>query len=371
MIIKEIETFPLLYPLPAPYGDANGLKKYRSCFLIKLTTESGIEGWGECVDWLPALNIGFEKRIKPFLKGQSATDRKQIIRVIRNWHPRSASAVSMALFEIIAKAAGLSVCDFMGGRQRSRIPVYASFQSYTEGPEWAKASLQHIEKNLNFGFSKVKLKIGGKSIQEDQAHIRDVQKHLHHKTEVILDANQSYDSAAVLEWRHLLLQWTNVLWFEEPMPMHRIAEYAILRNECPIPLAGGENLADGKDFVPLLTSQALQIIQPDPMHHESIDRYVETLRLARCFGMRVSPHTYDGALSRLYAIFAQAALEPWSKMEGDSIEPIEWDVMDNPFTRLIPVSPSNGVVEVPDGTGIGVQLDEELIRHYRWDGRSY
>lgn len=80
---------------------------------------------------------------------------------------------------------------------------------------------------------------------------------------------------------------------------------------------------------------------------------------------------FDGALSRLYALFAQASLPPWSKMKGEDIKPVEWDVMDNPFTLIVPIKPVVGQVLIPTGPGIGVELDQEVLRKYHWDGSMY
>ena len=115
MKIVQVETFPLYYPLQRPYGDANGSKQFRCCFLIKITTQSGFTGWGECTDWLPALTEGFEQRIIPFLLGKVASDRGKLVQQLKKWHVRSASAVSMALTEIVAEFSGLSICDLWGG----------------------------------------------------------------------------------------------------------------------------------------------------------------------------------------------------------------------------------------------------------------
>jgi D-galactarolactone cycloisomerase len=105
----------------------NGLKSYRTCYLIRITTASGLSGWGECADWLPALDAGFKKRIIPYLIGKEAGNRTELVTVIKKWHQRAAAAVSMALTDITAKKAGLSVCELWGGKLREQIPVYASF----------------------------------------------------------------------------------------------------------------------------------------------------------------------------------------------------------------------------------------------------
>lgn len=371
MHIERIDTFPLFYRLPKPYGDANGIKKYRVCYLIRITSSEGIEGWGECADWLPTLHLGFQERIIPYLLGKSVYERKKIVTTVHKWHSRAAAAVDMALTELAAKRAGLTVCELWGGAYRESVPVYASFQSYSEDPEWPKQSLLAVEEAAKDGFTRMKLKIGGKSISDDQKHINKVQGLLEQKVELALDANQSYDLPAAMEWNALLNAWPNIMWLEEPLEVKHVAEYALLRSRMCVPLAGGENVKASVDYIPILTEHAFDFLTPDPMHMESLDDYRHSLQLARDFGLRATPHDYDGVLARLYSLFAQACLPPWSKMESNSIEPVEWDVMDNPFTSLIPVSPCQGEVRIPQGAGIGVEIDLDMLQHYRWDGNSY
>jgi len=371
MLIERVETYPLLYRLEQPYGDANGYKRYRSCFLLRMITNTGADGWGEVIDWLPTLDRGFRERIIPYLLGKPATERLQLVQVIKKWHQRAAAGVSMALTEILAKEAGLSITQLWGGALRRTIPVYASFQSYREQPDWQHHSLRLVEQAAVDGFTCVKIKIGGRSIKEDQQHVQKLQSMLGEQLRFALDANQSYDVAAVKAWEKWFRQWENLLWLEEPLPLDRVQDYALLRSRLPVPLAGGENMKSPAQFLPLVKNGALDLIQPDTMHVDGIDAFRDTLQLARHFGLRTSPHAYDGALSRLYALMAQACLPAWSKMETDDIEPVEWDVMENPFNRLVPLSPCHGTVTLPEGAGIGVELDWELIEAYRWDGSTY
>jgi D-galactarolactone cycloisomerase len=371
MQIERVETYPLLYRLPQAYGDANGYKRYRTSYLIRLITRSGIDGWGEIIDWLPTLEIGFRERIIPYLIGKQATDRLEIVKVISKWHQRSAAGVSMALTEIVAKRAGISVCALWGGAMHKKVPLYASFQSYSEGADWMQRSLSLVAAQVAAGFRKIKVKIGGRKIREDQKHIEYLMNSLSPDIRVAIDANQSYDLAAALEWKDFLLRYPNWLWLEEPMPMEKVQEYSRLRQALPIPLAGGENLIRCHQFLPLYIQGGIDIAQPDSMHTEGIDAYRTHVALARQFGYRISPHAYDGSLSRLYALFAQACLPAWSKMEGEELEPVELDAMDNPFTRLFELRQVNGEAFVPEGPGIGVEPDWDLIRAFRWDGSLY
>jgi D-galactarolactone cycloisomerase len=369
--IVRVETFPLFYPLTQPYGDANGMKHYRSCFLFRIVTESGVTGWGECADWLPTLKKGFEERIVPYLIGKSTADRAKLVHHIKKWHRRAAAGVSMALTEIAATSAGVSICDLWGGAWRRAIPVYASFQSYSDQADWVKHSANLVEKAMGKGFTRLKVKVGGKTFAEDRQHIQQLQEAIAGEGQLIIDSNQSYDLATARRWERDFSKWANLLWFEEPLPLDRVSDYKQLRSSLSVAVAGGENLKSTAEFLPLLREGAVDIIQPDIAHEDGIDGYRHTLQLSRDFGLRASPHTFDGALSRVYILFAQACLPPWSKMDGEDIEPVEWDLMDNPLTSFLPIRPAEGRAVIPTGTGIGVEVDQDVLKKYVWDGSTY
>lgn len=371
MLIRSIETYPLYCKIAVPYGDANGVKSYRTAFYIRIMTDSGIDGWGECADWLPTLQKGFEARIIPHLIGQDARERTRLVCEISKWHKRAASAVSMALTEIFAKYSRVSVCDLWGGKLRDTVPVYASFQSYSDRTDWQQKSLNAIDDALQSGFRLFKLKIGGKSVEEDQKHVRQALNLLQDKASAALDANESYDLSTTLRWRSVFADSSSFLWLEEPMPIHQTKNYQLLRQALSLPVAGGENLKQAVDYLTLFADYAVDLATPDILHLTGLDEYWSAIRLAQSFGVRVSPHCYDGALTRLYALFVQACLVPWNKMKPDSIDPVEWDAMDNPLGELLPVKPINGEIMIPRGHGIGTTIDLEKLIAYKWDGSSY
>lgn len=370
MKIIKVETYPLYYPLTTPYGDANGYKNFRSCYLIRIFTESGYSGWGEVIDWLPTLHKGFHERIIPYLLGKDASKRLTLVQTIAKWHKRSATGVSMALTEILAQAANLSICDLWGGAIHQQIPIYASFQSYRESDQWIKESLAQVEAAISKGYTSYKVKIGGKRLSEDALHITTLIAKLDCNIGIIVDANQSYDLATAKWWERIFADYGCFLWFEEPMPLNNVSSYRDLRNSLSIAVAGGENLLSSKDFASFLSENAIDIIQPDVNHHAGIDDFRHSLALARTFGKRVSSHTYDGALSRLYTVFAHACLPSWSKMHGDEVEPIEWDMMENPFNEIIAIEPIRGQISIPKGKGIGCEINLLGLTKYSWDGSS-
>ena len=290
---------------------------------------------------------------------------------MKKWHSRSATAVSMALTDIAAQGAGVHICDYWGGRLRDKIPVYASFQSYSQQEDWVAHSIHLVGKAALAGFKDVKIKIGGKPLFEDMHHIQSLWQTFGDQLHFALDANQSYDVSTANQWGQMLADRKDILWLEEPMPIRLVEEYNLLRRKVPIPIAGGENLRDIPAFLAFLQKGALDILQPDVMHVGDVNEFRRILYLARDFGVRVSPHSFDGPLSRYYGMMAMACLPPWGKMKGDDLELVEWDVMDSPFLQLLSLDPQKGEVTLPKGIGTGVEINKEVLTHYRWDGEKY
>lgn len=146
---------------------------------------------------LPTLVKQFEDQIIPYLLGKCCLHRGELVATVRKWHPRIAAGLSMALAEIMAKQEGLSVCDLWGGRRRKEVPVYASFQSYTKRPDRIDRSVRMVEQAVDeSGFDSVKVKVGGKPIQEDQRHLAALTTTLCGAVKWAVDANQSYDLPA-------------------------------------------------------------------------------------------------------------------------------------------------------------------------------
>lgn len=78
--------------------------------------------------------------------------------------------------------------------------MYASFQSYSDSPQWISRSVSNVEAQLKKGFEQIKVKIGGTSFKEDVRHINALQHTAGSSITMILDANQSYDAAAAFKW---------------------------------------------------------------------------------------------------------------------------------------------------------------------------
>ncbi len=179
MRIQEITVFLLNHSLQQPIIWANGKIRHRNTLLVKITTQSGVTGWGETTNIYAASII---EKIGRLLIGKNATERNPL------WHlmysnfcnsncnsgivMRAISAIDIALWDITGKIHDEPVYNLLGGKFRSSIAAYASGMYMSDSNEIKNMRFE-IEKYLNEGFQSLKMKIGALEISEEILRIYD------------------------------------------------------------------------------------------------------------------------------------------------------------------------------------------------------
>ena len=120
LTITNVETFPLRHRLPRAMGVSTALSDVRPCLLVKISTDSGLVGWGETID-VGGTRAVIETKHKPALLGKNPLEHRKLWRSL--WGPsfgdgRAVGAVDIALHDLRGKALGQSVAELYGGRLR-------------------------------------------------------------------------------------------------------------------------------------------------------------------------------------------------------------------------------------------------------------
>jgi L-alanine-DL-glutamate epimerase-like enolase superfamily enzyme len=150
-------------------------------------------------------------------------------------------------------------------------------------------------------------------------------------------------------------------WLEEPLwPPENFSGLAELRRISGIPLAAGENIYTLMDFERLLAANAVDFVQPSPAKMGGISELRKIFPLAAVHNIPVMPHSFYDGPGLLAAIHATAAL-------GSDDSMIEWRWFDLEATIYgDALSPKHGRISVPQGAGLGLDPDPDVIRSYRW-----
>jgi len=271
--------------------------------------------------------------------------------------------VDMALWDIVAKIENRPLhrvlADRYGnGRSAERVFVYAAGGYYYPG-QGIPARESEIQKYLDAGYTTVKIKIGGASLSEDLARIEAVLKLLPRGGKLAVDANGRFDQLLALKYAEALNQYS-LKWYEEPGdPLDFVISKEVAaasRN----PIATGENLFSYQDTRNLLRYGGLNserdFLQMDPVLSYGLVEYqrmLEVLHQHRWSAARCIPHG-----GHQFALHIAAGMG----LHGNESYPGVFE----PFGGFADgVSVQNGMVELPDAPGIGIELKSNLYSLFR------
>ena len=380
MKITDIEVFVLKTSLDTPFAFSQGWVTQRSATLVRVTTENGLQGWGEAfAQGLEPPEIAaaaIEHALKPLLVGESALDiavlwNKMYSRT-RDYGRKGSvvaaiSAVDTALWDIAGHFYQQPVYQLLGGASRTSVKPYATgfyrVNGQNESARLADEAVQHADA----GFTAMKVKLGF-GLRDDIEVMQSIGEALADPDiELMVDINHAYGRRDARYLGEMLEQY-NLRWYEEPVVPEDIDGYAELRQVLSVPIAGGENEHTCYGFNTLFQRNAVDIAQPDIGSCGGISAARDVAILAQANGVMVNPHVWGSAIAQA----ASLQLLAWLPVTHHSLfaaEPIlEYDLSSHPFRQDLvtePVSMQSGVVQVPNGPGLGIEVRMDTIEQHR------
>ena len=343
---------------------------------VRLTTNEGQTGLGEAsmgrLDSLSELAQFFDlvRDRSPFeieryrqagWAAASSGDRRQAT---------AFSAVEQAQWDLVGKALGAPVYDLVGGQLRNELPLYANINRATadRGPDGFAANARQAVAD---GFRAIKAAPfdGFPSLDSRQAEvdaateigiacIEAMRQAVGPDIALKIDVHSHFDVAlAVAVARRLEPQ--QLSWYEEPVPPTDLVSTKAIKDGISQSMAGGEFLFGVEGFASLCRERAVDIIMPDVKHCGGLTELRKIATVAELYGVMVSPHNPSGPVSTMASAQVCAGLPNFDVLEYQWNE-VGWrgELIDPP-ERV-----SGGVLQVPLGAGIGVTLNETLVREH-------
>ena len=365
-----------------------------STAIIRLETDGGLDGLGECTwgyfapDAVPAMVAYFT----PVLLGRDPLQILEVTRALCDdsvWWARSGagrsviSGIELALWDLKGKALGLPVYQLLGGKVRDRIPVYAS-----GGPAlWpVEETVRKVDFYAKRGYRATKLSTGlfrlPPPAPDRQSRLEPVRFGFAEKLSVLegvfdrlrrefgaamdlaIDGHQGgvpnpipvSEAIAIAE----ALAPHRLRFYEEPLAYTNIDGYCELRARSPIPIAGGESLCGLDQFHPLIARQAVHVIQPDLGFAGGLQETVRIMHHAEAFKLSTAIHTGASMGPSLAASWHLAAA-------SHSVEWLEHVLAAKSIQDAILLdsfSVSDGTVGLPSAPGLGVRLTPETVARF-------
>ncbi|MCB0065350.1 MAG: mandelate racemase/muconate lactonizing enzyme family protein [Caldilineaceae bacterium] len=374
MKITSIETFQLRCPLGEPFGWSQGWIDHRTTGIVKITTDAGIVGWGEgCTG--PAAAV-IAEIFAPFLLGADPRNRntlwQQMFAALYNANQAvgfggsAISAIDMALWDIAGKVAEQPISALLGGCIRDKVAVYATGLYYTKD-EFPTKLLAEAKGYVDAGYKGMKTKVGGLAVAEDVRRVTALRRAIGDDIQLMVDANEGYNAATAIRIGHQLAD-LNLLWFEEPVNAQDLAGYGQIKAALPMALAGGEALRTRYEFAPFLTGHVFDIAQPDVVNVGGISELRNVAMTANTLGIQVNPHVWGSPIMIAATLHVAATLPPCPPARNPqpfAQEPVmEFDRTPSAIRETlcrVPFNQVDGFVAVPQGPGLGIEIDEQAL----------
>ena len=362
MKIAAVEAIPLEIPFThggKAFGWGGQVWTRLSIVLVRVETESGLVGYGEAFSYAcrRAVQAAVEDMIAPIAIGSDATDiaalnqRLQQELHLQGRHGLTIFAISgldIALWDIAGKAAGLPLHRLLGAAGGKSLPGYASLFRYRD----AELVAERCRDATAQGYGWIKLH----EIAEPE--VAAAREALGDDIPIMVDTNCPWTLAQA---RHHALAFKpyGIHWLEEPIfPPEDFTSLARLQSDTGIPLAAGENACTSFDFQKMFAAGAVSYAQPSVTKVGGISEFLKVAALARTQGVEVMPHSpYFGP--GFPASLQLAAALP----EGALFERLYVDLEASLYGDLIDAVDGN--FRVPDGPGLGMEPDPDVIKSYR------
>lgn len=327
-------------------------------------------GWGECFG--PAqLNAAIVAAYEPYLVGRNALATDEIWQTLYNQFRDQGqkglvicalSGVDIALWDLKGRHFDAPVHTLMGGPLRTQVAAYATGTYRKQAGDPLQYIVDEVRGYQHEGFHAAKLKIGF-GVKQDTALIRAVREAVGEDFGLMLDANHGFDLIEAVELGNAVAD-CRIGWFEEPVVPDDLDSYREVKARQPIPVAGGECEFTRWGFREVFRRRAIDIVQPDTCAAGGLSECKKIADMATAFGVRYVPHVWGTGIGLAAALQLLAVL-PNTPPRHTPAEPIlEFDRSEHPFRQAVlesPIEHENGIVQVPEGPGLGIEIDRAAI----------
>lgn len=369
--VRAVHALPLEHRLDAPYGMARGLTSARQTTLVVVEASDGTIGVGEA--WGPSrVAAALVEQFAAAFVGESVYRARPIARRLWAAHYHMGAqglqfgalgGIDTAVWDVIAKAAGRSVSELVGGRARERVLAYASAGYITEDND-LDAFRSAIEAARAAGFRAVKIKIG-LGPDSDAERVAITREAMGDDAYLLVDINGAYTVDTALRSVRAIEPF-DVHWIEEPLSPEDVAGYARLRSMTSRTIAAGEACYSRHALRPLVQERLVDVVQPDVNKIGGVSEMVAVRDMAEINNVRFSPHCWSGAVSLASTLQVLATATSYPAQEDREVPLLlEYDQGSNPLrddlVRGLPKVDAEGWVPIPNRPGLGLELNRDAL----------
>ncbi|MFR9583394.1 MAG: mandelate racemase/muconate lactonizing enzyme family protein [Rikenellaceae bacterium] len=375
MKIKNIETFLLSDTLDERFYFSQFDYASRLICVVKITTESGLVGWGEGYGPANIIKAGIDF-LTPIVIGKSPLDsdviwgdmfRRSIDYARKGILSSAISAIDVAIWDLKGKILKQPVSTLLGGRKREKVQVYATGLYFTDRMEGCMEQMlaEEAAGYKDEGYSAVKMKVG-LGIEQDIKNVKAIREAIGEGVKLGVDSNHAYNVREAIELARKIEEY-DIMWFEEPISPDDYDGYRELRSKTNIPIAAGECEFRCDGFKTLLQNRCVDIIQPETGTTGGITEQKRISTIANTYHVEMTPHNWGTGIIISANLHIAANLQYSPGRLFDKQPLLEFDRSPNRIREELitnPFNASGGYIDVPTGYGLGVEVDEDKLNYF-------
>lgn len=342
-----------------------GTTSHQENVIVRLRTDTGLLGYGEAPHMVGHSHNGetpatvravLRDKIVPRILGADPTQLEQIWATLQKAVPcnlRAKSAIILACCDLAGKALNTPVYNLLGGKVRDGILLSWSLPIEDYDMICAEA-VTMVER----GWKVLKLKTGRANPMDDVEAIKRVRQAVGPDIILRADANQAYDWRTAIRVINGMAEW-GLEYMEQPCAWWDLEGHAQVRRSVSVPIMVDETLKSYSvsDIVRHEAADYLSIYVCDPggiLASRKLGVVAEAFHMKGYIGGALE--SVIGSVSGLHIAASSPAISLGCEMFSQYM--LEKDISARPLEF------KDGCLMVPDGPGLGVEIDEDVIRHY-------
>jgi mandelate racemase len=362
LTVRDLRARPVVVKLKRPISARIGALTEWPLILIDLTTDQGIVGRSYLQPFaahtmrylVPALHdLGAMLRGRRVAPVELYGEARRFLHFV-GWEGQSliaASGLDMAAWDALAQAAGLPLCELLGG-SAGPVRAYNSTGLWLRDPEGIGQEALELREEGNF--AAIKMRLGRPQLAGDLTAVHAVRDAVGDEVAVMADFNQGLDFGEALRRCHALDD-LGLAWIEEPLVYDNVDGLAHLAAQVKTPIQIGENVYGPRELHKVLQNKACDLVMPDLMRIGGVTGWLRAAAIAGAAGVPMSSHLFPEFSAHLMRVTETA----------DWLEWVDWasPVLRQPYTI------TDGFLHIPDAPGVGLDWDEDAVAAHLAGGR--
>lgn len=373
VVITAVDVIPLRIPFRHALTESVGRYEEVTHVLLELHSDAGVTGIGEVESYPLYERDGVEPQagvvailqshFVPMLVGTSPFDIEATWRRMDEavkGHLWIKAGVDIALYDLVGKLLEVPAYNLLGGACRRRVPVEGvGFGISLDEPERvAEIASEAVRR----GFVELELKAGDVDPKRDIERVRLTRKAIGDKATIKVDVNRGYDVRTAIRVI-TAMEAFGIDMVEQPIAAWDLPGLAMVRRSIRTPLIVDESVSTPYDLAAVIRAEAADGVHIKPTVKGGLTMGRRIAAIAEAHGLLVVPGTNvpTGVGMGAAHAFVASLREVHRGIHGSPLDALADDIV----TR--PIAPDSTWVEIGDGPGLGVALDEEKVARYRAD----